>query len=191
MKTIVIRHPGQGAAAWQLVETPEPSRTLAPDDVLVRVRAASLNYRDLMIARGQYGTPVKADLIPLADGAGDVVAVGESVTRFRQGDRVATTYFPTWHGGPMKAEYHLTSGGALSNDGVLAEYVVRPASALVRIPDHLSHEQAATLPCAALTAWHLLMEPAPRWSPGRSFSSSAPAACRCSPRSSPTPRDSV
>jgi NADPH:quinone reductase-like Zn-dependent oxidoreductase len=166
MKSIVIRHPGQGLEAWKLVEQPEPSSRLASHEVLVRLRAASLNYRDLMVARGHYGGPVKQDLIPLADGAGEVVAVGAGVTRLGPGDRVATSYFPTWQGGPMRADYHQTSGGTYANEGVLTELTVRAEAGLVKVPDHLSFEEASTLPCAGVTAWHTLMEPSPRHDPG-------------------------
>ena len=164
MKAVVIRNPGQGVEAWKLVDKPSPEA--GPGQVLIRVRAASLNYRDLMVVSGLYGDPPKADLIPLADGAGEVVATGPGAHRFRAGDRVVGAYYPTWLGGAMRAEYFAQSGGMGQTDGMLAEYVVLPETGVVRVPSHLSYEQAATLPCAAVTAWNLLMEPAPRWSPG-------------------------
>ncbi len=124
--------------------------------VLVRMRAASLNFRDLSVATGRYvlGT-LPPDLVPLSDGAGEVVEVGEGVTRVKSGDRVAGIFMQGWLGGEMEPAYGLTAlGGAIN--GVLAEYVVFDEQGLVQIPDHLSYEQAATLPCAAVTAWNAL-----------------------------------
>lgn len=164
MKAVVIRNPGTGIEAWKLVERPDPEP--GPGEVLVRVRAASLNYRDLMVAQGTYGGPLEKDLVALVDGAGEVAALGSGVHRWKVGDRVAGAYFQSWLAGPMRAEYFEHSGGTHSTEGVLAQYAVLPETALVRIPAHLSYEQASTLPCAAVTAWNLLMEPTPRWSPG-------------------------
>jgi len=164
MKAVVIRHPGKGIEAWQLIDRPDPEP--GPGQVLVRVRAAALNYRDLLVAHGRYGGPLKPDLVPLADGVGDVVAVGAGVTRWQRGDRVAGAYFQTWQAGPMRAEYFHHSGGTHATEGMLAQYAVLPETGVVRIPAYLSYEQAATLPCAAVTAWAALMEPAPRWAPG-------------------------
>ncbi|WP_146654908.1 zinc-dependent alcohol dehydrogenase family protein [Labilithrix luteola] len=160
MKAFVIRNQGKGIEAWKLVERPDPKP--GPGEVLVRVRAASLNYRDLMIASGVYGGPLKDDLVPLADGAGEVAALGDGVTRWKIGDRVAGAYFPTWQGGPMRPEYFERQVGARVTDGWLAESIVLPESGLVRLPDYLSFEEAATLPCAAVTAWVSLFEAAVR-----------------------------
>jgi len=118
------------------------------------MRAASLNYRDLLVASGAYtrGGPPKRPLVPLSDGAGEITEVGEGVTRLRSGDRVAGAFFQKWVDGPFDAGKGASAlGGAI--DGVLAEEVVLEADAAVRFPDHLSFEEAATLPCAAVTAW--------------------------------------
>ncbi len=123
---------------------------------LVRMRAASLNFRDLSVATGKYMmSALPPDLVPLSDGAGEVVEIGEGVSRVKPGDRVAGTFMQGWLGGEMEPSHGGTAlGGAI--DGVLAEYVVFDAAGLVTIPEHLSYEQAATLPCAAVTAWNAL-----------------------------------
>lgn len=143
-----------GLENLQLVQLPEP--VAGPGEVLVRVHAASLNYRDLMLVRGHYDPRLKMPRIPLSDGAGDVVAVGAGVTRIRVGDRVAGLFLQNWQDGPPSAE---NSHGALAGDidGILAEYVVLPERGVIHFPAHLSYEEAATLPCAALTAWNALM----------------------------------
>jgi NADPH:quinone reductase-like Zn-dependent oxidoreductase len=164
MKAVVIRNPGRGVEAYALADRKEP--VPGPREVLVRVRAASLNYRDLMVAKNQYGAPPTQDLVPLSDGAGEVVSLGANVTRWKVGDRVASTYYPGWSAGPMRPELALHSGGAGATEGVLSELALFPEDGVVRIPAHLSFEEASTLPCAAVTAWSALMEPAPRWAPG-------------------------
>lgn len=133
-------------------ETPRPGR----GQVLVRLRAASLNYRDLAIATGKYlMSRVPPDLVPLSDGAGEVVELGPEVTRVSLGDRVAGIFMQGWLGGEMEPEFGATAlGGAI--DGVLAEYRVFDEIGLVRIPEALSFAEAATLPCAAVTAWNAL-----------------------------------
>ena len=143
-----------GAEGLRLNEGPQPEP--APGQVLVRVRAVSLNYRDLMIAGGHYGAPVTLPLIPLSDGAGEIAAVGEGVSRWKIGDRVAGTFFQSWLTGPMQPKcLEAALGGSVH--GMLAEYVTLSAEGVVAIPPHLSFEEAATLPCAALTAWHALV----------------------------------
>jgi NADPH:quinone reductase-like Zn-dependent oxidoreductase len=122
--------------------------------VLVRVRATSLSFRELMILRGWYPLPVKPDVVPVSDGAGEVVAVGEGVSRVAVGDRVTATIFPRWIDGAWAAEFTPQLGGSL--DGMLTEHTVLPEDALVRIPGHLTFEEAACLPCAAVTAWNAL-----------------------------------
>jgi NADPH:quinone reductase-like Zn-dependent oxidoreductase len=147
-------HEYGGPEALRLEELPEPRP--GPGEVLVRIRAASLNYRDLLIARGQYSRSLPLPLVPLSDGAGEVVEVGQGVTRFRPGDRVAAAFMRDWHCGEVsEAAAKSALGGAI--DGVLAEARVFPEGGLVPIPGHLSYEEASTLPCAAVTAWHALM----------------------------------
>jgi NADPH:quinone reductase-like Zn-dependent oxidoreductase len=125
-----------------------------PREILVRVRAASLNKRDLLILRGTYPLKAVPDVIPLSDGAGEVVAVGPGVTRFAVGDRVAGTYFPNWLDGRITPDRFDQPGATL--DGMLTEYTCLGQEAAVRVPDHLTWEEAACLPCAGVTAWHCL-----------------------------------
>jgi NADPH:quinone reductase-like Zn-dependent oxidoreductase len=130
----------------QPVERPDP--VAGPHDVIVRVHATSLNYRDHAVVVGQYfGGSASRDTIPLSDGAGEVTAIGSAVSRFKPGDRVAATFFQP---GPQTAAL----GSPL--DGTLAEEVVLHEDGLVAIPDQLSYEEAACLPCAGVTAWHAL-----------------------------------
>lgn len=137
-----------GSSSFEgLVARDRPEPTVGPTDVLVRIRAASLNFRDLAIVRGKYiGGPLTRDTIPLSDGAGAVEAIGAAVTEFAVGDRVTATF--------SQGGIHGTLGSPL--DGVLAEYGVFDQSGLLRIPDGLSFEQAATLPCAGVTAFDAL-----------------------------------
>src|SRR5437899_2052193 len=121
-------------------------------EILVRVRATSLNYRDLMVLKGGSRGPTKLGVVPLSDGAGEIAAVGDGVSRFAVGDRVIGCFHPRWFGGPIKADY-LTDRLGANLDGMLAEYAVLSEEALVPLPSHLSFEEAATLPCAAVTAW--------------------------------------
>jgi NADPH:quinone reductase-like Zn-dependent oxidoreductase len=134
------------------VRKPEPANT----EVRIRVEAASLNYRDLLILdrAGQGGFD---DRVPLCDGAGVVDAIGSEVDRWQVGDRVAASYFRDWVSGPFKASYIGSALGSSTMDGMLAEYVVLPATALVAVPEHLTSIEAATLPCAGVAAWHGLI----------------------------------
>lgn len=125
-----------------------------PYEVLIRVRAASLNYRDHMVVIGRYFTAVDRDTIPLSDGAGEVVSVGDRVTRFKAGDRVAGTFFQVWKDGP-RSGWSPALGVPL--DGMLCEFVALHEDGVVPIPRHLSFEEAAALPCAGVTAWNALM----------------------------------
>src|SRR5581483_3477861 len=153
MKVYEIERPGS-IDALRPAERPRPAP--GHGQVLVRVRACSLNYRDLAVVRGTYARGLKLPLIPLSDGAGEVVEVGPGVTRFAAGDRVAAIFMQSWIAGGPREEYARSAlGGAL--DGMLAEYVALDQAGLVAIPAHLTYEDAATLPCAAVTAWNALV----------------------------------
>jgi NADPH:quinone reductase-like Zn-dependent oxidoreductase len=147
-------HEFAGPDAFRLEDLPSP--TPGPGDVLVRIRAVSLNYRDLMISKGHYNPRLRLPLVPLSDGAGEVAATGMGVTRFRPGDRVAGCFMPAWVGGQLDASKARSALGG-DRDGVLAEEVVLPDEGLVHIPEHLDFQEAAALPCAAVTAWHALV----------------------------------
>ena len=134
-------------------ETPEPG----PYQALVRLTAASLNYRDLLVAEGQYNPKLSLPMVPLSDGVGVVEAVGAHVTRVKTGDRVAGAFMQAWIDGRVDREKAASAlGGAI--DGVLGEYRVFHENGLVKVPAHLSDEQAAALPCTGVTAWHALFE---------------------------------
>lgn len=149
MKAAILRSPGIDGIRIEEVSKPEPG----PGEVLVRMHAASLNFRDLVVLAGGYGSAQKkADLILLSDGAGEVVALGEGVREFHVGDRITTVYFQDWIGGRPTAE-RLASGLSAHLDGIACEYRALPVHGVMRAPDHLDWVEAATLPCAALTAW--------------------------------------
>jgi len=140
-----------------LTMSDRPAPAPGSGKVLVKVKACSLNYRDLMTVKGLYNPRQPLPLIPLSDGAGEVEAVGEGVSRVKPGDRVAGIFAQKWLAGPPSlALRRSTLGGPL--DGMLAEYVLLDEDGLVHVPDHLSFEEAATLPCAGVTAWNALME---------------------------------
>lgn len=125
-------------------------------EVVVGVRACSLNYRDYQVVKGRYDPKMPLPRVPFSDGAGEVVAVGEGVTRFSVGDRVTSVFMRDWVGGDIGPHHAATAlGGAI--DGMLAEKVVLPEHGLTPVPDHLSYEEASTLPCAAVTAWNGLV----------------------------------
>jgi NADPH:quinone reductase-like Zn-dependent oxidoreductase len=147
-------HVNSGAGIDGLSITQHDDPIPGPGQVLVAVRATSLSFRELMVLRGDYVLPVKPDVVPVSDGAGEVVAVGPGVSTARVGDRVTATLFPSWQDGPFGVEHLPQRGGSL--DGMLTELALVDESALVPIPDHLSYEEAATLPCAAVTAWNAL-----------------------------------
>lgn len=141
-------------AAIEEVERPRPEP--AAGELLVRITAASINYRDLALIRGDYGNPPRFPLVPLSDGAGEVVSVGEGVTRFRPGDRVIFIMRPEWLDG-TPTRHAITTSLGMTLDGVLAECRVARETEVVRTPAHLTDEQAASLPIAAVTAWHALV----------------------------------
>ncbi len=139
-----------------LIATQRPEPEPGPGQVRVRVRAVSLNYRDLLMVRGHYNPRQPLPLVPVSDGVGLVDAVGDGVTAVAVGDRVAGLFSQQWSAGPPTAQaLRSTLGGPL--DGMLAEQVVLAADGVAPVPEHLSDEEAATLPCAALTAWSALV----------------------------------
>jgi NADPH:quinone reductase-like Zn-dependent oxidoreductase len=132
-------------------DMPEPGH----GQVLVKIRAASVNYRDILMISGKYSRNLPLPLIPFSDGAGEIVEIGEGVSRWKPGERVAGIFFQEWLGGKINETAARSAlGGAI--DGVLAEFVVFHEDGLVAVPHHLSFEEAATLPCAAVTAWNAL-----------------------------------
>ncbi len=143
-------------------EVPSPGAR----EVLVRIAATSLNYRDLLMRSGQSASGGPGTVVPLSDGAGQVIAVGEGAEGWKVGDHVAPTFFRDWIDGPFEMAYHSAARGG-SCDGVLSEVIAAPAHSLVRVPEELGSEEAATLPCAALTAWHALMERGAPVGPGK------------------------
>ena len=144
-----------GFEGLRIAERPTPRP--GPRQVLVRMHAASFNWRDMMILKGGYMRGIPLPRIPLSDGAGEVIECGAEVARVKPGDRVCSTFFQTWITGPVFAEAQDAALGGTA-EGVLSEYVVLEGEGLVTFPAHLSYEEAATLPCAALTAWHGLFE---------------------------------
>ncbi|CAG9957136.1 unnamed protein product [Clonostachys rosea f. rosea IK726] len=148
----VVRVAPEAEGQVRLQVRNEELPVLGRDDVLVRVHAASLNYRDTALLRGEYPAKIKEHVAPLSDGAGEVVAVGHGVTRFKKGDRVANTCIVHWVGGPALPEHRAQSVG-FSVDGMLAEYAILHENGLVHLPVYLTYIEAASLPCAAVTAW--------------------------------------
>ncbi|WP_329613447.1 NAD(P)-dependent alcohol dehydrogenase [Streptomyces brevispora] len=147
-------HLTKGGGIDGLSQRTRTPRAPGEGEVAVAVHATSLSFRELLVLRGQYVLPVKPDVIPVSDGAGQVVAVGPDVRRVRPGDRVTAALFPKWLDGPLEPAYLPQLGGSL--DGMLTELAILPEDALVPIPEHLSYAEAATLPCAAVTAWNAL-----------------------------------
>lgn len=144
-----------GFESLQRVDLPDPKP--GPGQVLLEMKAWSLNFRDLMMAKGHYNPKLKMPATPLSDGVGQVIEVGPGVTRVKVGDRVAGAFMPKWIAGEIdeaKARSALGGGGP---DGMLAERVVISEEGVVHVPEHLSDEEGATLPCAAVTAWHALV----------------------------------
>jgi NADPH:quinone reductase-like Zn-dependent oxidoreductase len=145
--------PSFGIDSLEFVERPTPAP--GPGEVLVGIRAVSVNYRDLMMVKGKYNPRMKLPRVPCSDGAGEVVAVGAGVTAWKPGDRVMAIFMQNWLDGPLTAA---RARGALGGDidGMMSDYVVLNEDGLVAVPDHLSFQEAATLPCAAVTAWNAL-----------------------------------
>ncbi|MBS1768149.1 MAG: NAD(P)-dependent alcohol dehydrogenase [Acidobacteria bacterium] len=146
-----------GIENLQVVESamPEPGG----DEVLVQMCAASLNYRDLMVVRGEYNPRMRLPAVPLSDGAGEIVAVGDNVTSWKVGDRVMPSVAQKWlDGKPDSSAARSTLGGDARSNGVLREFAAFDACSVVAIPEYLSFAEAATLPCAGLTAWNALVE---------------------------------
>ncbi len=152
MKRWVLKAGGTDLNALALEDAPLPEP--GPGEVRLRVHAVSLNARDTMILKGVFGRLPGRDLVPLSDGAGEVDAVGPGVAAWAVGDHVTSLYFD-WHSGPPKPSFG-TGLGSDKEDGMLAEYVVLPATRIVRAPASLNSAEASTLPCAALTAWNAL-----------------------------------
>ena len=149
----IVSDGGVDALALNQRPSPEPG----VGEILVRIQASSINYRDLSTIEDPLPRGISFPRIPNSDGAGEVIGVGSGVTRFETGDRVAGCFFQNWSDGAISADAMASAlGGAI--DGVLAEEVLFSERGAVRIPDHLSFEEAATLPCASLTAWNCLVE---------------------------------
>ena len=145
--------PSFGVDSLEFVERPAPEP--GPGEVLVKVRAVSFNHRDLLMVKGLYNPKLAFPRIPCSDGAGEVAAVAEGVTLWKPGDRVIGIFMQNWlDGPPSPAKVKGALGGDI--DGTLADHVLLKETGLVRIPNHLSFQEAATLPCAAVTAWNAL-----------------------------------
>lgn len=154
MKAYVLQG---GFGLKQLMEVNRPVPTPGPGEVLLRMRAAALNSRDLGVIDGFYNPSLTTPLIPVSDGVGEVIALGENVSRFQIGERAAGIFTQSWlQGEPTQANWGSSLGSPL--DGMLAEYVLLPEEGLVRVPEHLTDAEAATLPCAGVTAWHAIVE---------------------------------
>ncbi|MBD3921938.1 NAD(P)-dependent alcohol dehydrogenase [Paenibacillus sp. PR3] len=154
MKAYVLRN-GFGLDNVKQEDRPIPSP--GPGEVLIRMKAASLNARDIGVINGFYEPNRTQPLIPVSDGVGEIAALGDQASKFKIGERVSPIFTQSWTTGePTQANWVSTLGSPF--DGLLAEYVVLPEEGLVRVPDHLTDEEAATLPCAAVTAWHAIVE---------------------------------
>jgi NADPH:quinone reductase-like Zn-dependent oxidoreductase len=150
VRSFHLERSGAGVEGLALCEEPVPRP--GPGEVLIRVRANSLSFREQMVLRGDYVLPVQPNIVPLSDGAGEVVELGEGVASLRRGDRVAANVFPFWLEGRFRVEAVPQLGSML--DGLLRDFAVLPAEALVQIPRHLSFAEASTLPCVGVTAWN-------------------------------------
>lgn len=147
-----------GSSGLRLCEEPDPTPPVA-GQVVVRLRATSINFRDSLGLRGflqRAGSGLAPNHIPMCDGAGEVSAVGENVTRVKVGDRVALTFHATWIAGRIPDDFHFLGRSSGPNDGLLAQYTKVDQSEVVTLPAHLTMEEGATLPCAGVTAWAAL-----------------------------------
>jgi NADPH:quinone reductase-like Zn-dependent oxidoreductase len=153
MKAYEVQQFGIDELALVEHELPEPRAK----EVLVKLHAASLNYRDLMVVEGKYNPRMKLPAVPFSDGAGEVAAVGSEVGKWKIGDRVMPIFVQEWiDGGPSEEKRRTALGAGAQWQGVLREYGAFSEESLVRVPEHLSYEEAATLPCTGVTAWHAL-----------------------------------
>jgi NADPH:quinone reductase-like Zn-dependent oxidoreductase len=153
MKVYEIRD-GFGLDALRLADRPDPRP--GRGEVLLKIKAAALNYRDLLVVKGVYNPKMNLPRIPVSDAVGEVAAAGEDVSRVKVGQRVAGLFMPKWLEGELTdAKARIALGGSI--DGLLAEYAVMPEESVMPVPDFLTDEEAATLPCAAVTAWNGLV----------------------------------
>lgn len=142
----------------KLIETTSEIPKIKPNEILVKTKAISLNYRDLLVTEGTEQWKPTENRIPCSDAAGEVIEVGDAVRSFTVGDRVTSLILPNWEYGKLSQEKLTDSLGGSARDGVLSEYLVLPENALCKFPDYLSYEEASTLPVAALTAWNAVVE---------------------------------
>jgi len=143
-----------GTAGLSLTDLPDP--VPGPRDVVVRTRAVSLNFRDHLLISGRYLRTVPPRTVPCSDMSGEVVSIGSEVTSVRVGARVTSTFAPLWQDGRYSLQAAQSALGAGTTPGMLADTVVLPENGVIAAPTTLSDEEASTLPCAALTAWHAL-----------------------------------
>jgi NADPH:quinone reductase-like Zn-dependent oxidoreductase len=154
MKTYVLQG---GFGLDHVAEVDRTVPTPGRGEVLIRMKAVSLNARDIGVIDGFYNPELKEPLIPVSDGVGEIVALGENAGKFRIGERVSAIFTQSWKSGEATQDNWVTTLGS-PLQGLLAEYVVLPEEGLVRVPQHLSDVEAATLPCAGVTAWHAIVE---------------------------------
>ncbi|REK75051.1 zinc-dependent alcohol dehydrogenase family protein [Paenibacillus paeoniae] len=154
MKAYVIQG---GFGLDHVTEADLPIPSPARGEVLIRMKAVSLNARDIGVIDGFYNPELSEPLIPVSDGVGEVIALGEQAGKFQVGERVSPIFTQSWKSGEATRENWITSLGS-PLQGLLAEYVVFPEEGLVRVPEHLTDIEAATLPCAGVTAWHAIVE---------------------------------
>ena len=158
MKTFITRT-ATGVDSLELIDAPAPG-PVGPGQIRVAMRAASLNFRDTLMVSGQFGLPADG-LVPCSDGAGEIVEAAPDVTRFKVGDRVALIFNPDWIGGPFKPSVGALGRGGPYVPGTMREEITVHHSEAVLLPEHMTFEDGASLPCAAVTAWHALCGPAP------------------------------